>query len=114
MIIRYIKNFKNKQNKNQRLLDIFQLNTTSKSDRGWIKQEMNMIEKGWKTKKGNKKRNIRNPPGKELAHEYGREMAKGFGYEHTLLKLGKDHKTQHKLDNGGRKNRERCWEIIIS
>ena len=44
--------------------------------------------------------------------EYGRENAKGYGYEHSKFKLKKDHIFQHKLDNGGKKNKERSWEII--
>ena len=112
MIIRFIKNFKNKQNKNQRLLDLLYKNSTSKFDKGWIKQEINMINKKWKNKNGNYKKNIRNPPGKDLAHEYGRELSKGYGYEHTHFKLKKDHINQHRFDLGGKKNKDRPWEII--
>ena len=114
MIIRFIKNFKNKQTKNKRLIDLYNEHTTSKVDKGWIKQELNMIQRNWKNNLGNKKRNIRNPPGKDLAHEYGREKAKGYGYEHSKFKLKKDHIFQHRLDNGGKKNKDRSWEIITT
>ncbi|WP_204723399.1 polymorphic toxin type 8 domain-containing protein, partial [Fastidiosibacter lacustris] len=49
-----------------------------KADRGWIKQEQNSIERG-------NRKTIRNPPGKDLAHERGREAAKGYSYEHSNL-----------------------------
>jgi hypothetical protein len=72
----------------------------SSADRGWIKQEMNQIERGTR-------KNIRNPPGKDLAHERGREAAKGFGYEHSNLQDRDLHKLQHKYDDFGKANKER-------
>ncbi len=72
----------------------------SAADKGWIKSEINQIKKG-------KRKNIRNPPGKDLAHERGREAAKGYGYEHSNLQDRDLHRRQHKYDNGGRKNKER-------
>ena len=72
----------------------------SSADRGWIKQEQNSIERGQRTR-------IRRPPGKELAHERGREAAKGYGYEHSNLQDKDLHKLQHKYDDFGRKNKER-------
>jgi RHS repeat-associated protein len=72
----------------------------SSADRGWIKQEQNSIERGQRTR-------IRRPPGKELAHERGREAAKGHGYEHSNLQDKDLHKLQHKYDDFGRKNKER-------
>lgn len=71
-----------------------------KADRGWIKQEKNSIARG-------NRKTIRNPPGKDLAHERGREAAKGYGYEHSNLQDRKLHRLQHKYDNFGRKNKER-------
>ncbi|MEB4759084.1 DUF6443 domain-containing protein [Chryseobacterium indologenes] len=71
-----------------------------KADKGWIKSEMNQIING-------KRKIIRNPPGKDLAHERGREAAKGYSYEYSHLQNRKDHRNQHKYDNGGRKNKER-------
>jgi hypothetical protein len=72
----------------------------SSADRGWIKQEQNTIERGQRTR-------IRRPPGKELAHERGREAARGYGYEHSNLQDKDLHKLQHKYDDFGRKNKER-------
>jgi hypothetical protein len=72
----------------------------SSSDRGWIKQEQNSIERNQRTR-------IRRPPGKELAHERGREAAKGYGYERSNLQDKDLHKLQHKYDGFGRKNKER-------
>lgn len=46
------------------------------ADRGWIKQELNPIERGQRS-------TIRSPPGKDLAHERGREAAKGYDYRHS-------------------------------
>ena len=71
-----------------------------KSDKGWIKQEMNQIDRGKRT-------SIRNPPGKDLAHERGREAAKGYSYKYSKLQNRADHRTQHKYDNNGRANKER-------
>ncbi len=72
----------------------------SSADRGWIKSEMNQIKSG-------SRKNIRNPPGKDLAHERGREAAKGYSYKHSNLQDRDLHRRQHKHDNGGRKNKER-------
>lgn len=71
-----------------------------KADKGWIKQDMNEIKAG-------KRKNIRNPPGKDLAHERGRESAKGYSYKHSNLQNKADHKIQHKYDKNGTKNKER-------
>ena len=94
------KNFAGNQSRQQRLKDLVNDDKVSSADRGWIKQEMNEVAAG-------KKGHLRNPPGKDLAHERGRENAKGYGYEHAHLQNRKDHRSQHKLDNWGRKNKER-------
>jgi RHS repeat-associated protein len=70
------------------------------ADRGWIQQEVNSINRG-------QRNSVRNPPGKDLAHERGREAAKGYGYEHSNLQDRDLHRLQHKYDNYGRSNRER-------
>lgn len=70
------------------------------ADKGWLQQEMNSIERGQRT-------SIRNPPGTELAHERGREAAKGYDYSRTQLQDKDLHKLQHKYDNFGRANKER-------
>ncbi|MCY3773098.1 MAG: polymorphic toxin type 8 domain-containing protein, partial [Gemmatimonadetes bacterium] len=73
---------------------------TSSSDRGWIRNEQRHISTG-------NRQTIRNPPGKELAHERGREAAKGYNYEHSNLQNQADHRTQHRYDDYGRRNKER-------
>jgi len=76
------------------------------ADRGWIKQEINSIERG-------EQKIIRNPPGKDLAHERGREAAKGYGYDHSNLQDRDLHRLQHKYDDFGRKNKERVPERAL-
>ena len=65
-----------------------------------LKQEKNQIERG-------KRKHMRNPPGRDLAHERGREAAKGYSYKHSNLQNRNDHRTQHKYDNNGKKNKVR-------
>lgn len=72
----------------------------SSADRGWIRQEMRSIEQGKQTA-------IRNPPGRELAHERGREAAKGYDYTRSNLQDRDLHRLQHKYDNFVRANSER-------
>ncbi len=67
-----------------------------KADKGWLKSDINQVSKGKRT-------TVRNPPGKDLAHERGREAVKGYSYKHSNLQNRKDHRNQHKYDNGGRK-----------
>jgi|GEM_PF-3015862 len=88
--------------KQARLKEIATDPNTSSADRGWIKQERNAIERGHRS-------NIRNPPGKDLAHTRGREAAKGYDHVRSPSKLqDRDlHRTQHKYDNGGRRNKPR-------
>jgi hypothetical protein len=86
--------------KQERLREIGNDDKASSADKGWIKQEENAIDRG-------KRDTIRNPPGKDLAHQRGREAAKGYDYKHSDLKNRQDHQTQHKYDNYGRKNKER-------
>jgi hypothetical protein len=94
------KNFAGKQSREQRLRSLVKDDKASSADRGWIKQELNEVAAG-------KKSHLRNPPGKDLAHERGRENAKGYGYEHAHLQNRVDHRAQHKLDNWGRNNADR-------
>ena len=86
--------------KQERLKQLSNDPKLGKADKGWIKSEMNQISNG-------NRKSIRNPPGKDLAHERGREAAKGYSYEYSHLQNRKDHRNQHKYDNGGRKNKER-------
>jgi RHS repeat-associated protein len=94
------KNFAGGQSRGQRLRDLVSDDKVSSADRGWIRQELNEVAAG-------KKSHIRNPPGKDLAHERGRENAKGYGYEHANLQNRADHRAQHKLDDWGQANKER-------
>ncbi len=84
----------------ERLRDIVNDPKAGKADKGWVKQEINQIDRGKRT-------SIRNPPGKVLAHERGREAAKGYSYKHTNLQNQIDHRNQHRYDNNGRHNKER-------
>jgi RHS repeat-associated protein len=86
--------------KQARLRELGNDPNVSSADRGWIKQEQNAIERGQRD-------TIRNPPGKDLAHERGREAAKGYSYEHSNLQDRDLHRTQHKFDDIGRANKER-------
>ena len=81
--------------------------TVGKADKGWIRQEINAINRKSTNKAGNPRKSIPNPPGKVLAHERGREAAKGYGYEHSNLQDKDLHDLQHKYDDKGRKNKER-------
>ena len=91
---------KGRSGKQTRLKKLASDPKTGKADKGWIKSEMNQIKRG-------KRKTIRNPPGKDLAHERGREAAKGYSYEHSNLQNRDLHRRQHKHDLGGRKNKER-------
>ncbi|MFP4419998.1 MAG: polymorphic toxin type 8 domain-containing protein, partial [Desulfococcaceae bacterium] len=42
------------------------------------------------------RKNVRVPPGKNLAHRRGFEAKKGYGYEHSDLQDIDLHKLQHK------------------
>ena len=89
-----------RQGRQKRLRELSINDKVSATDKGWIKHEINTIERGTR-------KTIRNPPGKDLAHERGRESAKGYGYQHSKLQDKSLHKLQHKYDNFGRKNKER-------
>jgi hypothetical protein len=56
-----------------------------------------------------KRDTVRVPPGKQMAHARGREASKG--YSHTTspssLQNTNNHRTQHKYDANGTKNKER-------
>lgn len=91
---------KNAVTKQTRLKQLQNDPKESRPNRGWVKQEQNQISRG-------KRNNIRVPPGKQLAHPRGQEAAKGYGHKNSKLQDEKLHKTQHKYDNYGRKNKER-------
>lgn len=87
----------------QRLRELAEDPNVSSANRGWLKQELNSIHAG-------NRQNIRVPPGKELAHQRGREAAKGYDYRHAELQDKDLHKSQHRHDDFGRKNKERPLE----
>jgi Bacterial toxin 8 len=83
-----------------RLRDLANDGKLGAADRGWLQQEINSINRGQRA-------SIRNPPGKDLAHERGREAAKGYDYNHSNLQDRDLHRSQHKYDDFGRANVER-------
>lgn len=85
--------------KQSRLKELGNDPKVSSADRGWIKQEVNQIERG-------KRKSIRNPGNKDLAHKRGKEAAKGFSYKEADLQTKELHRLQHKYDNFGRKNKK--------
>jgi RHS repeat-associated protein len=86
--------------KQEKLAELMTDPKLGKADKGWLKQEKNAVDAGKRT-------NMRNPPGKDLAHERGREASKGYSYKHSKLQNKADHRTQHKYDNNGKRNKER-------
>ncbi len=79
----------------------------SSADRGWIRQEMNQIERGKRRsirlpgssrKRTNEGREYGGPGGKELAHRRGFEAQKGHSYKHSDLQDKDLHKLQHKFE----------------
>jgi RHS repeat-associated protein len=81
--------------KQARLRQIANDTKVSRSLRGEIKRDINMIKNG-------KRKTIRVPNGYEMAHRRGFEARKGFGYSHSDLQVIKNHRTQHRIDNYGR------------
>jgi len=77
----------------------------SSTDRGWLKQDANQILR-------NKRKNLRVPIGKELAHKRGFEASKGYDYQHANLQDIQLHRLQHKFDNKGLKNPDLGKKII--
>ena len=68
-----------KVTKQARLKQIGKSSKESKANKGWIKQERNQIRR-------KKRKNIRVPPGKQLAHPRGREAAKGYDHSNSSCK----------------------------
>ncbi|WP_082905851.1 polymorphic toxin type 8 domain-containing protein [Bradyrhizobium centrolobii] len=86
--------------KQARLRELVNNDKLGSADRGWLRQELNSIERGQRS-------TIRNPPGKDLAHERGREAAKGYDYSHSNWQDRDRHRLQHRYDDFGRANAER-------
>ncbi len=87
--------------KQKRLEEVGNDPKTSSADRGWIKQEKNSIDRKStrQSKDGTLKpqKNIRNPPGKDLAHPYKKPAREGNSYKDAKLKNTADHRTEHKI-----------------
>ena len=95
-VLKITKSNLGRSGKQSRLKEIARDDKVSSALRGEIKRDINEIKKG-------KRSNIRVPQGYQLAHRRGFEASKGFGYKHSDLQIIKNHKTQHKHDNYGRK-----------
>lgn len=80
--------------KQARLRELANADKLGFDDCGWIKQELNYIDRRQRS-------TIRNPPGKDLAHERGRETAKGYDYRRSNLQDRDLHRLQHKYDDFG-------------
>ncbi|MNX77353.1 hypothetical protein D3C86_1088930 [compost metagenome] len=87
--------------KQKRLEELGNDSKTSSADKGWIKQEKNSIDRKStrQSKDGTLKpqKNIRNPPGKDLAHPYKKPAREGNSYKDAKLKNTADHRTEHKI-----------------
>jgi len=101
----YLYNFRKKASKHKlktskqrRLREFGDDPKLSSADRGWIKQERNLIKKG-------ERKTIRVPPGKLLAHRRGLEAHKGFDHKHSKLQSVSLERLQHKHDDWGRLNK---------
>ncbi|MEI8321439.1 MAG: polymorphic toxin type 8 domain-containing protein [Alphaproteobacteria bacterium] len=81
--------------KQKRLKGLAQDDKLGSADRGWLKQEKNLIL----TKK---RTTLRVPPGKELAHKRGFEASKGYDYSYSNLQDKILHRLQHKFDGMGK------------
>lgn len=68
--------------------------------RGWLNQELKNVERGQRT-------TVRNPRGYDLAHERGREAAKGYDHRFSTLVPRDLHRFKHSIDQYGRRNIER-------
>ncbi|UOK61311.1 polymorphic toxin type 8 domain-containing protein [Paenibacillus sp. OVF10] len=81
--------------KQARLKEIANDAKVSTSLRGEIKRDLNEIKR-------KKRKNVRVPQGYQMQHKRGFEARKGYGYEHSVLNITKNHKTQHRYDNNGK------------
>lgn len=88
-----------------RLKELLNDPKVGRSEKGWIKQELNALKRSAATLK--RRYHIRNPPQLDLAHLPGREASKGFSYAQALLRPRSLHRARHKIDNYGRKNKIR-------
>jgi|GEM_PF-5518769 len=86
--------------KQKRLKELASDQKLGKADRGWLQQEVNSITTQSKrmavSGELRPQRNIRVPPGKELAHRRGKPAKDGNSYEHADLQSTDLHRLQHK------------------
>ena len=86
--------------KDARLRELANDPKLGKADKGWLKQEINSVKNGSKrmSKDGTLKpqKNIRNPPGKDLAHPRGQRAKDGNSYKNAKLQDKDLHKLEHK------------------
>lgn len=94
--------------KESRLRDWANDPNLGKADRGWIRQEIARVDHnrslGIKAKD-----TMRNPPGKDLAHQRGRENGKGYGLNYANLQNHDLHMLQHtgKLDGNYMRDKDK-------
>jgi len=86
--------------KQARLRELAEDDKLGAADRGWLNQEINAIKRKSKRKgrdgKLRPQTNIRNPPGKDLAHRRGERASQGFSYKTAVLQDVDLHRLEHK------------------
>jgi hypothetical protein len=86
--------------KQARLRELAKDDKLGSADRGWLNQEINSIQRKSKRQgrdgKLRPQKNIRNPPGKDLAHRRGERASKGFSYKTAVLQDVDLHHLEHK------------------
>jgi len=101
ILIRKVKGVKGRSGKQSRLKELANDSKLGKADKGWIKQEMNSVKRKSKRvgRNGTLKpqKNIRNPPGRDLAHPYKQRAKDGYSYKNANLKNTADHIIEHKI-----------------
>ena len=90
--------------KQQRIRALANDPTQPRNVRGWVKNEIRRVDN---LKAQGVTRRLRLPPGHDLAHWRGYESKKGFDYTYTELNTKDLHRTQHRYDDKGRKNKPR-------
>ncbi|WP_039227178.1 MULTISPECIES: polymorphic toxin type 8 domain-containing protein, partial [Clostridium] len=87
-----------RKGKQARLKELVKDLKLSRSLRGELKRDINLIKKG-------RRRTIRVPKGYELAHRRGFEARKGYGYAYSDLQVIRNHRIQHRIDKYGKLRR---------
>ena len=94
-----------RKGRQERLKSLLNDDKLPKHVKGWIRQEINAINRKHKNKNGRIKKYIRNPKGYDLAHYRGMESAKGYDHRYSHLNYTSNHRLQHKYDGYGIKNK---------